>query len=214
MSLNVDSDGIPIVPESMQLYKCVFLAADCALHINAEHCPPYSSYVTDPPYALLFTYVWVSAAGVCVLLALPRLLRSIRNGRFVAGMKGISWNYNGASDYQPITNSEKVEGQMMPAKATRRTDRLRALITALATWSLYSPPYLRLDIGQSTCPAPKRSAVLCLALIKYIVVLVLLGYLTILLICINKDAQLLFNSNRAGMHPPGQLRQLCLSCRQ
>jgi len=119
-----------------------------------------SSYAQDPPFALLFTYIWVSAAGFCVLLASPRLYRSLRNGRFIASMRGIGWNYNALSDYQRMTASEKEKESTMPVRASGRS-RLRGLLTAMAIWSLYSPPHSRLDIGQSTCyvlPVARQSA--------------------------------------------------------
>lgn len=167
--VNVDSNGIPIAPDSLRLYD---------------------SYAQDPPFALLFTYVWVSAASVCILLALPRLLRSLGNGRFIAGIRGVAWNYRASPDYEPITASEKGKQAAIPAKrGMGPVDWLRGVITATATWSLYSPPYLRLDIGQ---------------------LVVLFGYLAILLYCITKDAQLINNANRAGFLAVSQLPLLFL----
>jgi hypothetical protein len=118
-------------------------------------------------------------------------------------MRGIGWNYNALPDYQPVTASEKGKGSSIPEKASGR-DRLRGFLSAMALWSLYSPPYVRLDIGQSThIPSLVGLHLARVALTRYITVVLLLGYLTTLLVCITKDSQLLFNSNRAGMGPPG-----------
>ena len=119
-----------------------------------------SSYTQDPPFALLFTYVWVSAAGFCILLALPRLVRSFRNGRFIAGIRGIGWDYNASPDYQAVRASEKGNQAETPARRPMGpADWLRGVITAMATWSLYSPPYLRLDVGQRALLAQSHRTV-------------------------------------------------------
>lgn len=79
-------------------------------------------------------------------------------------------------------------------------DWIRGVITAVATWSLYSPPYIRLDLGQRKYRQSLSVRASCTEIL--ISVVVLLGYLVTLLYCITKDAQLIKNANRAGKCVP------------
>ncbi|PVG04513.1 hypothetical protein CPB86DRAFT_1133 [Serendipita vermifera] len=162
--MEVDENGVPLLPDSLQLYD---------------------SYSQDPPFAKAFTYVWVSATAFGVLLAFPRLIRSLRNGRFIAGVQGIREDDLSGVTYEPLYAQEK-QGISSTSSSTPREHRtpLRGWMTALASWTLYSPSKLRLDIGQLT---------------------VIAGYFATLIVTILKDAQLKSNANRAGFLAVAQL---------
>jgi hypothetical protein len=113
----------------------------------------YSSYSQDPPFAKAFTYVWVSTAAFGVVLAFPRLVRSLRNGRFIAGVQGIREDDLSGMAYEPLHVVEKQSTSSASSSALREhRSPLRGWMTALASWTLYSPPRLRLDIGQRKYP--------------------------------------------------------------
>lgn len=103
----------------------------------------------------------MSGAAFCILLALPRFLRSARNGQLWATLRGITYDSNPQATYDSLGESEKplmsvseLESKGVPLAKTK-TSGLRGWLTMLSTWTLYSPPGLRLDIGQSEylCPS-------------------------------------------------------------
>ena len=118
-------------------------------YASNEFCAIFaaSSLKQDPPFAKAFTYTWVSAAAVCVLFGAPRIARSLKSGRLWAAIRGIGEDY-GSNSYESIdvaSLSEKFStGRSPPAFTTR----LRGWMSVLASWSLYEPPFLRLDVGQ------------------------------------------------------------------
>jgi hypothetical protein len=170
--------------------------------------PQFSSYATDPNYATAFTITWASAAALCVLVALPRLVRSARRGRLWAGLRGLEEDF-GHKAYQPIDDDgyEKklsyanTAGSSRPASNPGWGVRARGWTAALGTLTLYSPPYVGLDLGQSECfvrTAGKLLAITGIAII--LIVLVLLGYLITLMVCILHKSHLRDNGNRAGQY--------------
>lgn len=120
--------------------------------------PQFSSYAIDPNYATAFTITWVSAAALCVLAALPRLVRSTRRGQLTAGLRGLGEDFEHTA-YQPIAddpNEKKLlyadnAGSSRPASNQGWSVRARGWASALGTLTLYSPPYVGLDLGQSEC---------------------------------------------------------------
>lgn len=100
-------------------------------------------------------------------------------------------DYQGKKDYDSlIVNEKRRDGMKVEKRQSARA--LRGWLASLVIWSLYSPPKLGLDLGQS------QFSLFHLFLVLLQPVVVLLGYLTTLLVCITKDAQLVANSNRAG----------------
>ncbi|KAG8805431.1 hypothetical protein FRC17_005522, partial [Serendipita sp. 399] len=122
--IEVDENGIPLPPSELQLYN---------------------SPLQDPPYAKKFTFVWVAAAAFCVLLASPRLWRSLRSGRLVAGSRGVGEDFERDPKYESVLATGGTD--YSPPKA-RIATVVRGWCSALITWSLYSPPFIRLDVGQ------------------------------------------------------------------
>ncbi|KAF8527870.1 iron reductase [Hysterangium stoloniferum] len=97
----------------------------------------YNSYVSDPPYQIAFTVVWTVFTGVCVLVAAPKLLRSIRNKR--AWQRGVWENVYGTA-YAPLTLPEKI---IPPPKRN-----ISWLWSAIEKHSMWKIPYVNLDLGQ------------------------------------------------------------------
>jgi len=120
--------------------------------------PQFSSYSTDPNYATAFIITWASAAALCALVALPRLVRSARQGQLWAGLRGVGEDFEHRA-YQPIVDDidekEQPLGDIVrpspPISTPGWSDCARGWATTLGALTLYSPPYVRLDLGQSTC---------------------------------------------------------------
>ncbi|KAF8147881.1 ferric reductase like transmembrane component-domain-containing protein [Crassisporium funariophilum] len=132
----------------------------------------YNSYVIDPLWQRTFSIIWPSTLAFFVLLSLPHLVRSIRNGRAYSTLFGISEDLN---DYTPIT----------PVKARRRKERntvswvrkaenCLGIFGGLFNWTI---PGLGLNAGQ---------------------IILLAAYVVTVLLCIVLEAPLVSNSNRAG----------------
>lgn len=101
----------------------------------------YNSYAIDPRYARGFTALWASALGVAILVSLPSLVRSVRNGRAYQGL-GL-WEDLHGTTYAPISDSEQ---EPPPKPRPRRT--VRPLIDWLRTKGNVLPPGLTLDVTQ------------------------------------------------------------------
>lgn len=175
--------------------------------------PQFSSYATDPNYATAFTITWASAAALCALVALPGLVRSARQGQLTAGLRGLGEDFEHKA-YQPIADDgdEKklvyadTAGSSRPASTPGWGLRARGWAAALGTLTLYSPPYVGLDLGQSECFACIAGKLLVIASIAiFLIVFVILGYLVTLMACILHKSQLRDNGNRAGQYVSGAL---------
>lgn len=99
-----------------------------------------SSYVSDPPYQVAFTIVWTVVAAVCVLVAAPKLIHSVRTGRAWQGL-GI-WEDVYGRAYKPLEDSQK-------ETTHRRRNFPRAWLSIIEKYSLLRIPYVNLDLGQS-----------------------------------------------------------------
>lgn len=120
--------------------------------------PQFSSYAIDPNYATAFTVTWISGAVICALVGLPGLVRSARHGRLWAGLRGVGEDF-GHNAYRPIVNDvdekEPLHGDTVrpsrPVSTRGWSEHARGWATALGALTFYSPPYTRLDLGQSEC---------------------------------------------------------------
>jgi len=118
--------------------------------------PQFSSYAIDPNYATAFIITWASAAALCALVALPRLVRSARNGQLWARLRGVREDFEHKA-YQPIVDDvdekellhEDIVKPSRPVSTRRWSEHARGWATALGALTLYTPPYVRLDLGQS-----------------------------------------------------------------
>ncbi|KAJ4480196.1 iron reductase [Lentinula aciculospora] len=148
----------------------------------------YNSYLIDPQWQTKFSIIWGSCLGASLLFAVPRLARSIRNGRAFAGFFGVKEDWEGRGKYEAVTeNSDnssttrKRTKSRSPSSAVRTVEGILSVIRSVALWTL---PGLGLNAGQ---------------------IFVILAYLIIVLICIIMDSQLVNNSNRAGFLALAQL---------
>ncbi|KAI6106198.1 iron reductase [Pisolithus croceorrhizus] len=129
----------------------------------------YDSYVTDPQWQIKFTKIWCSTLGAAIVVSLPTLIRSLRNGRSLKGFFGVS-------ESLPKGEYAVVAGEDKPPPLRPRRDAAAVLhsITSVRYWTL---PYLGLNVLQTV---------------------IVLAYLAVVLLCIIKDAPLISNPNRAG----------------
>ena len=106
-------------------------------------------------YASAFIITWASAAALCALVTLPRLIRSARQGQLWAGLRGVGEDFEHRA-YQPI--ADDVDEKKLFYGDTVRPSRpigigwyecARGWATALGSLTLYSPPHIGLDLGQS-----------------------------------------------------------------
>lgn len=129
----------------------------------------YNSYVVDPEWQRKFTIIWCSAVGVVAIASLPKLARSVRNGRSLKGFFGISEDLQ-KGGYISVARQDKLPSPL----SNNRFTRIWCSITSVRYWTL---PYIELNVAQ-TC--------------------IILAYLGVVLLCIIKDAPLISNPNRAG----------------
>ncbi|KIJ64231.1 hypothetical protein HYDPIDRAFT_112190 [Hydnomerulius pinastri MD-312] len=148
------SGAPPVIPSSLQIYN---------------------SYVEDPKWQRKFTIIWCSALGLAIAASLPALIRSLKNGRSLKGLFGVSEDLQ-RRGYMPMGNDDK-----LPPRQSAGVSRLWYSVVSIRQWSL---PYVELNAGQ---------------------IFILAAYLAILLVCIIKDAQLISNPNRAGFMALAQL---------
>ncbi|TFY75798.1 hypothetical protein EWM64_g8214 [Hericium alpestre] len=142
----------------------------------------YNSYEVDPQWQRKFTAIWASFTGAAIVLALPYLVRSIRNRRAFTGLFGVTEDLNGR--YEPITSKEDTGVEETTRMRTVKRSVLWASFKTFSSVYLYSPPGLGMDLGQ---------------------ILVVAGYLATVIACVVTDAQLISNANRAGFLAIAQL---------
>ena len=104
---------------------------------------PLSSYVVDPHWQRKFSIVWPTVLGFFVLLSVPHLVRSIRNGRHPTPF-GIWEDCTGQGDYaaivQPMLKAER--------KRTGVLCRMESVIGKFGALFYWTLPGLGLNAGQ------------------------------------------------------------------
>ncbi|KAJ6621017.1 hypothetical protein B0H10DRAFT_2019643 [Mycena sp. CBHHK59/15] len=156
--------------------------------IIPEALRPYNTYVEDPKWQKHFTVMWCGGLAVCVALAAPRVVRSIRSGRSFTGLAGVR-----VSDvYAPLPSEDEPsiasldhrtgKGNGRPPPAPR--SRLRVLGSVIASMALWSLPGINLNLGQ---------------------MFVIAVYSVFAVVSIVLNAPLLSNPNRAGFLALAQL---------
>ncbi|KAL0953023.1 hypothetical protein HGRIS_007227 [Hohenbuehelia grisea] len=138
----------------------------------------YNSYEEDPKWQRKFSYIWVAFLGACILVSLPSVLRSLRNKRLFTGFFGVREFGN---EYSAV--AEKPINEPAQSRRSRR-GRTEALLLSVASILLWSPPGIELNLGQ---------------------LIIIVGYVTVVLVCIISQAPLVENSNRAGFLALAQL---------
>src|SRR6266567_3457112 len=101
-----------------------------------------SSYLVDPQWQRKFSIIWPTVLGFFILLSLPHLFRSIRNGRAYSTLFGISEDYTGR-DYsalvQPMREMERKRTSMLCS-----VEKVIEKFVSLFYWTL---PGLGLNVG-------------------------------------------------------------------
>ena len=139
--------------------------------------------------------VWAIAVGIAIVLAARHFVRTVYQGRALAGFFGVSEDYN-AKSYTPIRVEEKV-----PQHRKRPIAGLLHSVLAVFSWTL---PGVELTFGQSECFGLGGGVfegwvgVIDLTFSFLFVVIIVVGYLATVLICIVMKAELIDNPNRAG----------------
>ncbi|KIK15846.1 hypothetical protein PISMIDRAFT_16235 [Pisolithus microcarpus 441] len=129
----------------------------------------YNSYVIDPEWQIKFTTIWCTALGAAIVVSLPTLIRSLRNGRSLKGFFGVSESLH-KGEYAVVAGGDKPP----PLRPRRGAAAVLHSITSVRHWTL---PYVGLNVLQT---------------------IIVLAYLAVVLLCIIKDAPLVSNPNRAG----------------
>lgn len=151
-----------------------------------------SSYgIADRGFQRKFTIIWASFLGFFILVSLPRLFTTIRNGTAFKGLLGITENWN-HGQYQAL----------LPKKhRARRVRRAEIVLDKLASLFLWCIPGFELNLGQGmedSLPNSNTNS-------PFPVVFAIVVYLAVVVVCIVTDAALIKNANRAGLSPPTSL---------
>ena len=135
-----DTGTPPVIPIQFQQYKYV---RKFARGLNESLNLLLSSYLVDPQWQRKFTIIWPTVLGFFVLLSLPHLIRSIRNGQAYSTLFGILEDYTGR-DYsalvQPMRETER--------KRTSVLCRIEKVIEKFGSLFYWTLPGLGLNAGQ------------------------------------------------------------------
>ncbi|KDR79548.1 hypothetical protein GALMADRAFT_265940 [Galerina marginata CBS 339.88] len=133
----------------------------------------YNSYVVDPQWQRRFSIIWASVLGFFIFLALPRLIRSFRNGRAYSTLLGVSEDLTG-KDYTAIRPLEGTARIKRDSSIFRNAGHTIGIFSSIFYWTL---PGLGLNAGQ---------------------IFILTAYIAAVVLCMVMDVPLMSNSNRAG----------------
>ena len=100
-----------------------------------------SSYLIDPQWARKFTIVWTSVLAAGVAVSLPHLYKSVRQGRALTGVFGVteSWKTN---QYFPVEEKQLRKREKPQNFVGIGISRARAILA----WTL---PGFDVSVGQS-----------------------------------------------------------------
>ncbi|PCH42801.1 iron reductase [Wolfiporia cocos MD-104 SS10] len=98
----------------------------------------YNSYVEDPKWQRKFSIIWASILGGFVVLFLPRLVHSLKNGRLFRGLLGIS--EGNSKNYTSVESTGD-----SPKRHRRRFTSVFETFWSVFWWSL---PLVELSLGQ------------------------------------------------------------------
>ncbi|TDL19804.1 hypothetical protein BD410DRAFT_773506 [Rickenella mellea] len=132
----------------------------------------YNSYIIDPIWQRKFTIIWASALGFSVLFALPRFIKSVRNGSVWNDVTGVLENDAKERGYEPIV--QRVTEENGQFGSVRMINRIRHRLSSLTLWTI---PYVGLDAGQ---------------------IFIITIYFLTLLLTLSIQSELISNPNRAG----------------
>ena len=107
-----------------------------------------SSHKVDPDWQRTFSIIWSSFLALFVLLALPHLIRSIRNGRAYNTLSGISKHLKDKGDYSAAGTGVSIS-RVSSGENRGWIAFLRNLCSAIGSVFYWTVPGLSLDVGQS-----------------------------------------------------------------
>jgi len=136
-----DTGAPPVIPIQFQQYKYVLNLSVVTPNEPLNH--PLSSYVVDPQWQHKFSIIWPTVLGFFVLLSVPHLVRSIRNGRYPTSF-GIWEDFTGQGEYAAIAQP-MLEPERKRTGVLCRMESVIGKFGALFYWTL---PGLGLNAGQ------------------------------------------------------------------
>ncbi|KAF9476564.1 iron reductase [Pholiota conissans] len=139
----------------------------------------YNSYLVDPQWQRKFSIVWASVLAFFVVLSLPHLVRSLRNGRAYSSAAGITEDLSGKS--YDLANDVRGMHRVRRQSLWRKVENVLNIAGGLFWWMV---PGLGLMLGE---------------------ILLISGYIATVISCIVVEAPLMENSNRAGFIAIAQL---------
>lgn len=135
----------PTIPTALQQYKYVS-NFHCSSEAHREEnwlltaIFSSSSYVVDPIWQRRFSAIWATFAAVAILVSLPHFIRSLKHGRSLRGLFGVSESLT-VQRYTTIGDAE-----VKPRTRRRVVSGIIQTISSLFWWSL---PGIGLTLGQS-----------------------------------------------------------------
>jgi hypothetical protein len=142
--------------------------------------------------------VWVAAVTASILFSIPHFIRGVRARRGLHDLLGVSENVEG---YIALCDPESDEDDKQRIERMRpiprrdwRRDWLRMAVNSLGSVSLWTVPWIELNLGQSTSVIYSQ-----VSKFNSFIVLVVGGYLVTVILCMVLHAPLTENPNRAGM---------------
>ena len=139
-----DTGTPPVIPAALQLYKWAILIFLFWLYWKSHG----SSYAIDPQWQRKFSIIWPSFLAFFVVLSLPHLIRSIRNGRAYNTLPGILEKLNGKKDYRVAGPSSSLTGSRVFKKNHCWVSSLRNFRSAIASVFYWTIPGFNLNAGQ------------------------------------------------------------------
>ncbi|KAF8170760.1 hypothetical protein BJ912DRAFT_1083580 [Pholiota molesta] len=139
----------------------------------------YNSYVVDPQWQRRFSIIWASVLAFFIVLSLPHLVRSLRNGRLFQGTSWLSEDLTGRT--YDLADDVRGMHRVRRQGVVRRVENVLGVAGGVFWWMV---PGLGMSVGQIVLIAAYSAAVIA---------------------CIVVDAPLVSNSNRAGFLAIAQL---------
>jgi len=145
-----------------------------------------SSYLVDPQWARKFTVTWTSVAAAGIIISLPYLFKSVKQGRAFTGTFGIAESWSGKQYVLAEERQPRKRGALWKFGVfIRRAGNVFG-------WTL---PGFDVSVGQSE---HGFSFTFQTTYQWLVLVLLIAGYFATLISCIVLESELTTNANRAG----------------
>lgn len=126
------------IPSDLQQYK--FVLSLSPHHITYTCGRSSSSYEIDPQWARRFTIAWTSVAAAGIVASLPRLYKSVKQGRAFTGIFGVTESWK-ATPYV-LAEERRLRERGTPWKLGTNIKR----VWAVFSWTF---PGSDISVGQS-----------------------------------------------------------------